>query len=126
MATYISSVQFNVLWSKDKFKSTESFWLFVFSCRTLTQSNTELEDRCSKLLGERPSPTGAAGDGEIEAEEKDVSAEDDPVEEGMILCGLLNAYGSYFKVQWPSCTHELTRPLKFKKKKTNQNQNNAW
>ena len=57
--------------------------MIVFSFRTLTQSNTELEDRCSKLLGERPSPTGAAGDGEIGAEEKDVSAEDDPVEEGM-------------------------------------------
>ncbi len=42
---------------------------------TLTESNNELEGRCYKLLGERPSPTGAAGDGE------DMSAESKPLTE---------------------------------------------
>lgn len=44
----------------------------------LTQENSNLKDQCSKLLGDRPPPTGAAGDGNTIEEDTQT-----PLEKGM-------------------------------------------
>ncbi|XP_072026550.1 GRIP1-associated protein 1-like isoform X2 [Amphiura filiformis] len=67
-----AALQKNVTSIQEKYE--EELVSLKNNIHTLTETNNELEGRCFQLLGERPSPTGAAGDGDMSSENRQVTA----------------------------------------------------